>query len=294
MISWWVKKRKAFLCLCAALGAGMCLTGCTRNAGNKGTPDIQQTLDELMDEVNQRHKSIVRQDIDFSKWLRKTEADPSFQVETADSDQYDPGLSMTMQEAEADIDYLFDYYRNNYGLYDYFGGDEAFFAAKGRVLEECRAEETLTCEVLEHSLLNNLAFVKDGHFLINRQSGAKMKYPFFYREIAFIKDGEGYRAADGRMVESIKGYEQWQDLLKLSISEEGNLVYYPVLLKDCGVFSIEYEDLRFRCDEQLEVHFEDGSVQVLDAEPFEMYYDNPENEVSRLDEYGESPVLRLH
>lgn len=291
MKCWRTKGGRALLCLCAVLFTMGCST---QNSGSKEMQDTQQIFNELMDEVNQRHESVVRRDMDYSKWLRKTEAEPSYQLESAETVQFDPQLSMTIQEAEADVDFLFNYYRNNYGLYDYFGGDEAFFAAKERVLKDCREEENLTCKVLEQSLLENLAFVKDGHFLINRQSGAKMKYPFFYREIAFIKDGEGYCTEDGRKVESIKGYEQWQDLLKLSISEEGNLVYYPVLLKECGSFSIEYEDLRFRCDEQLQVQFADGSIQALNAEPYAMYYDNPENEIARLDEYGEAPVMKLH
>ena len=54
----------------------------------------------------------------------------------------------------------------------------------------------------------------------------------FFREVAFVKTEEGYQVIDGRKVESVEGYDNLDELMKRSISPEGKLVYYPVLLKD--------------------------------------------------------------
>ena len=75
------------------------------------------------------------------------------------------------------MDYLFNVFHDTYALYDYFGGDEVFHAAKEAVIEECESSASLTGEILEQSLLKNLTFIKDGHFSINGQSTQQKAYP---------------------------------------------------------------------------------------------------------------------
>lgn len=74
--------------------------------------------------------------------------------------------------------------------------------------------------------------MKDGHFSIAQQSAAPRICPFFYREVAFVKTEEGYQSEDGKQVESVESYEDLDQLFRRSISPQGELVYYPVVLKE--------------------------------------------------------------
>ena len=60
------------------------------------------------------------------------------------------------------------------------------------------------------------------------------------------------------------------ELFKRSISEQGYLVYYPVLLKPATFDGTEWE--KHTCDETLTVHYTDGSTDTLTADAWRQYY----------------------
>lgn len=195
------------------------------------------------------------------------------------------------------MDYLFNVFHDTYALYDYFGGDEVFHAVKEAVIEECESSASLTGEILEQSLLKNLTFIKDGHFSINGQSTQQRAYPFFYREVAFVKTDEGYQTVDGKRVESVDGYDHLDELMKRSISPEGKLVYYPVLLKDNDPST--RLDLPQSCDETLTVHYANKTKQELTAEPFQIYSETflktpEEYQIVTSRQNGEIPVFQFN
>ncbi len=90
---------------------------------------------------------------------------------------------------------------------------------------------------------------------------------------------------------------QLEELTKRSISPEGKLVYYPVLLKDCDF----WEALKSpqTCDETLTIHYSNGDTQELTAEPYQIYTEmdlqNPENnQISKFYEDENIPVFQFN
>ena len=266
------------------VAAMLTLSGCSGNP--------QPTMEELMAEVNAEHQTVERFEGDLSPYLREPTESIEFERLTLFPEakaEYQPEKLLTFKQAKEDIDFVFHVFHDTYGLYDYFGGDETFSQAKQSVLQQCESAETLTCEFLVQSLVQNLSFVKDGHFSIAQQSAAPRICPFFYREVAFVKTEEGYQSEDGKQVESVEGYEDLDQLFHRSISPEGELVYYPVVLKEVEDASLQGT---YQNNEPLVVRYQGGETQTLTAESFEMYDEAlPERTVT--EEVEGIPVLRL-
>lgn len=193
--------------------------------------------------------------------------------------------------------YLFNAFHDCYGPYEYFGGAKVFDKAEETIKAELQTREPLTAADLEQILLENLAFIKEGHFNINNKSPYMIKIPFFFREVAFVKTEEGYQTTEGKRVESVEGYNNLDELMKRSISPEGKLVYYPVLLKDNDP-SIRL-DLPQSCKETLIVHYTNKTTQELKAEPFQIYSETflktpEEYQVVTSRQNGEIPVFQFN
>ena len=267
------------------------------NVGCTSVP--QPTMEEVLAEVNAEHQEVEKGTINASqyvgdlvdqdlRWSYYPKEDPA---------DYDPKKILTQQQAVEDVTYLFDAFHDCYGPYEYFGGAEGFDKAEETIKAELETKETLTAADLEQILLENLAFIKDGHFNINNKSPYMIKIPFFFREIAFVKTEEGYQATDGRKVELVEGYDNLDELMKRSISQEGKLVYYPVLLKDNDP-SIRL-DLPQSCKETLIVHYTNKTTQELKAEPFQIYSETflktpEEYQVVTSRQNGEIPVFQFN
>lgn len=267
------------------------------NVGCTSVP--QPTMEEVLAEVNAEHQEVEKGTINASqyvgdlvdqdlRWSYYPKEDPA---------DYDPKKILTQQQAVEDVTYLFDAFHDCYGPYEYFGGAEVFDKAEETIKAELETKETLTAADLEQILLENLAFIKDGHFNINNKSPYMIKIPFFFREIAFVKTEEGYQATDGRKVELVEGYDNLDELMKRSISPEGKLVYYPVLLKDNDP-SIRL-DLPQSCKETLIVHYANKTTQELKAEPFQIYSETflktpEEYQVVTSRQNGEIPVFQFN
>ncbi len=248
------------------------------NVGCTSVP--QPTMEEVLAEVNAEHQEVEKGTINASQYVGDlVDQDLRWSYyPKEDPEDYDPEKILTQQQAIEDVTYLFNAFHDCYGPYEYFGGAEVFDKAEETIKAELQTKETLTAADLEQILLENLAFIKDGHFNINNKSPYMIKIPFFFREVAFVKTEEGYQAIDGRKVESVEGYDNLDELMKRSISQEGKWVYYPVLLKDNDP-SIRL-DLPQSCKETLIVHYTNKTTQELKAEPFQIYSEtflkNPE------------------
>lgn len=150
-----------------------------------------------------------------------------------------------------------------------------------------KEKESWTATEVKDLLLEGLRFFKDGHFSINNgERPNPWQVPFFYREVAFYKTEEGdYISEKGKRVASVDGYSDLDELFKRSISPEGEIVYYPILLK-------EYEPQAG--DETLIVHYTNGSTQTLTAEPFQRYNERIEGDaVTEYHKDGEIPVFTI-
>ena len=208
---WAVKACSLALCLC--------LAGCST------APDIPQpTLDELLAEVNAEHQSIQRGELDPTPYLRtslsKEDWPKAAEYATATYSDYGPDKLLTHDEAVEDVNYLFDACYYAYGLYDYFGGHETFDAARQAILHDLDGKDSMTCQQLEEIMVSHLDFIKDGHFSINQNHPAPFEIPFFFRQTAFLKTGDGYQTTNGKVVESVENHEDLDELFKRSISKQ--------------------------------------------------------------------------
>lgn len=267
------------------------------NVGCTSVP--QPTMEELLAEVNAEHQEVEKGTINASQYVGDlVDQDLRWSYYPKENTaEYDPEKILTQQQAVEDVTYLFDAFHDCYGPYEYFGGAEVFDAVEETIKAELQTKETLIAADLEQILLENLAFIKDGHFNINNKSPYMIKIPFFFREVAFVKTEEGYQAIDGRKVESVEGYDNLDELMKRSISQEGKLVYYPVLLKDNDP-SIRL-DLPQSCKETLIVHYTNKTTQELKAEPFQIYSETflktpEEYQVVTSRQNGEIPVFQFN
>ena len=257
----------------------------------------QPTMEELLAEVNAEHQAIKAKVVDFSPYMKENPKQEEIDKYRQKNEVYDPDKSLTKQQAIEDVSFLFDAFHDCYGPYEYFGGAKVFDIAEEKIKKELKTKETLTAADLEKILLENLKFIEDGHFKINMENSNPTKIPFFFREVAFIKTENGYQTTDGKKVQSIEGYDNLDELMKRSISPDGELVYYPVLLKDCGMLEALLSPQN--CDEVLTVHYTNGKEQELTAEPYQVYtefdLENPKNTpITEFDKNGNIPVFQIN
>ena len=284
---------KAFASCCALALAACLLAACAILPGT-----AQPTWEELLAEVNAEHQSIRRGEIDPTPYLRTSITEEEglkvWDYVRAQGEDFDPDRQLTRAEAEEDVAWLFDALYYSYAFYDYLGGPAVFDAAESAVLQELEGKDSLTARELQDLLIGHLGFIKDGHFNINGVQTACRKAPFFFRQVAFVPTEDGWRTVGGRTVESVDGHEDLDELFKRSISRQGDLVYYPVLLEDVA-FDMQSEFQQHACSEKLTVRYADGSSQTLTAEPWSVYVsDLPDGERTELRQAGGVPVFQFN
>lgn len=281
--------------LAALVSAALCIS----LAGCADALDIPQpTLEELLDEVNAEHQSIQRDELDPTPYLRTSlsleDQSKAREYMTETFSDYDPDLKLNHSQAVEDVNYLFDAFYYTYSFYDYLGGHAVFDAAQGKILDALEGQDTVTCRQLEQILVSHLGFIKDGHFQINETGPAPTQIPFFFRQTAFLKTENGYQTVNGKTVESVENHADLDELFKRSISKEGQIVYYPVLLKE-AVFDGQSEFEKHICDEKLTIHYIDGTTETLTAEPWKLYYENlPKDQHTDLREIDGIPVFQFN
>ena len=228
--------------ICCALALCLALTGCA-----PALPP-QPTLEELLAEVNAAHQAVQRPQVDAEQYLREgPDEETAARFTKGEITAFNSDAELTAAQAAEDVEYLFEAFRTLYGPYEYFGGDETFGAHKAELLARLAEKDSWTAAEVQNLLLEGLRFFQDGHFNINGGKPNPPKVPFFFREAAFYKTEEGgYIREDGKRVASVDGCDDLDGLFKRSISQEGELVYYPVLLKEWTI-----ADQPQPCDEQL-------------------------------------------
>ena len=246
-----MKMKKA---ICVLLTAAMLsMTGCST------TP--QPTMEELMSEVNAEHQAVEKPEVAVAPYSQYVA--PRGSVEQ-DLTPAEPNLdgSLSVEQAQFDINSLFDMMRKRYGLYDFYGGAEVFEAARQQALEDCESAQTLDADALQQIILDNLSF---------------------FTEVAFQKTEDGYSTADGKLVESVDGQDNLDELFKRSLTREGEIVYWPITFA-------ESEEAQNN-PPSLIVHYTDGSKQTLTAMAYESPEADPEVEDVELRDEEGIPVL---
>lgn len=227
---------------------------------------LSDGLLSLLETVNAEHQAIVKAEIEEAAIVERWARDPfRYSLDYQIAGSMIDGV-LTAQQAKNDVNVLFYELQTKYGLYEYFGGDEIFDAAKEAILQACDEAGTLTPDELSDILSANLVFVRDAHFNLEGQN-ATLVLPFHYRAVAFEKTGNGYQTlGDKRQISSVEDYADLDTLFRRSISTEGAIVYYPVVLAEISIRDFMANPTFTPKD--LVVRFTDGTSQVLIAEVF--------------------------
>lgn len=241
------------------------------------------SFQDFMDEVNVKHKNVVQFDGDYGKYM-PLKSDKSSYISKYlynPQNKFSGDAVLTQTDIEEDMTILFDILQTDYSLYQYFGGNLTFDKAKNNILEECKSMgEDITAQVLETILIRNLYFVKDGHFAINHKRDG-ISVPFFFRDIEFFKTGSDYTTREGNKVLSVNGYDNLDELFKPSISKTGEIVYYPIVLEEREFFSSIFNEQI--CTKELTIKLSDGSAKVLTAEPYQIYVEENDQNITFLE-----------
>ena len=97
---------------------------------------------------------------------------------------------------------------------------------------------------------------------------------------------------DGRIVASVDGFEDLGELFKLSLTKEGDLVYYPVVLETVSQEKMEAGNVCYSAD-SLTVRFTDGTTIDLTADPYSQKSYNTKRSVDYRVSKG-IPVTTVH
>lgn len=276
--------------LCLFLAAAL-LTGCTQPAELPAEEEpvaeveietvveeeeiiLQGIWDEeltaLMEAINEEHRTVVKPPVNtelYDQYFPERENLPA-------PEQPDTELMvnvLTQEQAIYDVSYLCFYLSDDYALYDYFGGNEAFAATKDAMIEEIGTKEQWTPEELQKLILKHLSFVQDHHFSV-KGSPIVEQYPIFYREVEFRKGEEGYCTAEGKVVATVSGHEDLNGLFKRSLNPDGDIVYYLVLFEQLS------SPHGSKMPGELTVTYTDGTQQTLKPEEYNADYINSENQ----------------
>lgn len=142
--------------------------------------------------------------------------------------------SVTYDEAIYDVDIYFRMLKYAYGGYYYFGGDEAFGAAKEKVLKNVEeafknSVETIGGGELSNYLYKSVMFVRDMHFSVGGSSPAcdtRVNYKYFYcKGQNYALDDVGYyKLIDGKKWHYV-GCDGDAVSMQYSLDDEGRIVY---------------------------------------------------------------------
>jgi len=103
---------------------------------------------------------------------------------------------LSVEEAKEDVELLFSAFKYAYCLYEYFGGDSTFEAAKDALLKDIeelgKEGGTLSKRAFRQLVLEHLEFVQDAHVLFAGEALFRRKNYFYSDKIAFARDESGY------------------------------------------------------------------------------------------------------
>ena len=255
----------------------------------KWSPELQA----FMEEINDEHREVKKVEGDYSRYV---EQEPKgylnltpYMVDKSTESQFDQSHLYSLEQVEEDMDLLMLALQTNYGPFYYYGGREKFLQVKEEILKECSEAEKLTGDFLLACLLDKLSFLQDAHFSIQSKSLSDYQVPCFYRETAFEKSESGYRpiyeegdqAEQIKTVESVEGWDNLDELFKRSLSNDGEVVYYPVVyqLADSEVIKAVNLSQLIKPDD-LTIHYSDETTQILTAEPYKPYVSDEEEKIS--------------
>lgn len=269
------------------------LNGCSNSSelmpdSKKGTlMNFSNELNELMNIVNEEHKSIIKPEIQYEKYIQNSQS--ALEYNPVESVSADGNLSF--EQMENDINVLFYNLQSNYGLYIYFGGDEVFMRAKESIIQKCLEKNELSKDAFAEVIKQNLSFVKDGHFSLNGEPLAKSVFSFIYNNTEFEKTEMGYfnKVTKQKLIE-VEGFNL-DEVMKRALSETGEVVYYPITFQE--YYITEYKTQAEVKSDDLILHYSDGGTQVLPGVSRKATYSNEKPQVVDMHENEGIPVVSV-
>lgn len=235
--------KKLIICV---LIISLVLTSCTEDSDRKILSSTPENFEELLSMINYNHKSIIKPEIDFKEYISDYKAEQvKWEGGFFNGTKHNGNDTITKKEIEDDIENLFTNLKNGYGLYNYFGGDEAFNLAKDNLMKKYENVDNITVSLFISQLANELKFIKDYHFHIYNASTNRPVLSYIFDEYEFEKvNGKYINKDNNKVAAKINKSEDLESVFKLFISSDGRLVYHPVILSNDVVVSIniEYED----------------------------------------------------
>lgn len=219
-----------------------------KDINNDTKPDMIPYLKEGIDNnriVNMKEKDVLHEE--FSKLLYNyTSFNDQVDMDKLVSKRNVITLSISLDEAKYDIDFLFKLLKYSYGGYEYFGGDNSFLNAKNNIIKELESlESEITTKEFNKIIYENLNFIHDGHFHIGDYRFFSHYNYYVNEEYSFLKDEDGYYTTiDNKKHRLMKvNGENPEDYLRLSLDKEGNIVYNLGKLEQVkfGLFDLDIE-----------------------------------------------------
>ena len=213
--------------------------------------DRTAEFDLFLSHINERNMRIQDPEMDYHSYLPLNLGSEAQLENIVVKNRPEEKGVLSIEQVENDFNFMLYHLQSDYGHYNYFGGNDRFFEARKEVLEACAELDKITIMDFERILLASLSFVKDNHFNVDGRSPNPSIYPYMYEEIMFEKTDNGYRSLEnGLMVNQIQGQDDLDELFRPGISEEGGIVYYPIVLSD-------------KVPGDMLVTFSDGSEQTI-------------------------------
>ena len=214
------------------------------------------SFNEVIREANQERKILLESETsnDIQKYTYSVTGDKEGftdeEIETLLSSHEVLSDTLSKEQALEDADYLFRLSKYVYAGYGYYGGDKVFEQAKEKVMNAIKKEDEISIKELNRIFLKNLSFIKDGHFVIGNTNVNREHVLNYYcnQEIEIRKNNNGYYYLvdhEKRYIKAINSDKEIEKYLKLSINEDGELVYYIGLLQNdanaMDLLEIEYK-----------------------------------------------------
>lgn len=202
--------------------------------------------EELADHIKEQRKNVFVKATDageelFKSWLDEgptSEMDESVaKIVRGIVAEGEPKMkpeTITKEDAQEEIAFLFDYMKCAYSGYGYFGGDPVFLPIRDEMLKSLelltQIDGYIDIEVYENLLIEPLQpILIDAHFSINNNgfTYGNMLYYAANEELAFQKDGDSYKTMlDGEeyILISIDGVNP-APYVKATLLEDGSFAY---------------------------------------------------------------------
>ncbi|MDR2167366.1 MAG: hypothetical protein LBE35_05905 [Clostridiales bacterium] len=193
--------KRLFVCLVALA----IFAACGRNISDQDDTEI--TFDSVMHQANQRRHEISSPDMESLSALAGNRAPAQLPEHLLQERSRAP---VSFYEAVDDVETLFAALQAAYAAWEYFGGDEAFFAAKEGIIAELGNHgEIIQADTLEQVIVGHLGqIVHDNHLQIGRSVfGADIAY-FRADGLRYERTGDDFvNKASGLTLKEIEGHQ---------------------------------------------------------------------------------------